>query len=102
MRPPTTIAMKMPEPIGTYLPRPSAAMLKMPPHITDVMRPQSAMKHMASGNWIPKRLIIFNGVYIVASINAIPSTEHTVICAREETFAPTAPPSRRPIIMQNQ
>ena len=38
---PNTMVIKIPEAIAVYLPRPSTAMLKIPPHITEVQRPTS-------------------------------------------------------------
>ena len=39
----------MPEAIAVYLPRPSTAMLKIAPHITEVQRPTSNMAKMPTG-----------------------------------------------------
>lgn len=49
MPPPTTIVMKRPDALAVYLPRPSVARLKMPPHMTEVHRPQSRRKRHFMG-----------------------------------------------------
>ncbi len=46
---PTTSIMKMPDACSVYLPRPSTARLKMPPHISEVHNPQSIRKIALNG-----------------------------------------------------
>ena len=94
--------MKIPDPIGTYLPRPADAKLKMLPHMTDVHRPQSEAKPIESGNVQPKTVTIFTGMYIAATNNAIATREQQVTIAFELTLPPIAPATTRPTIMQNQ
>ena len=53
----------------------------------------TAKLNLADGTILYPQISLDN---IVASISAIPSTEHTVICVREDTFAPTAPPTGKP------
>ena len=49
MAKPQTMVMKAPEAMAVYLPSPSVARLKMPPHITLAHRPTSRKQKMPTG-----------------------------------------------------
>ena len=94
-----------------YLPSPSTARLKMPPHITDVQRPHSVRNMTPMGTSIMAKPVPVNtGMRPIVSIGAkMPSstktsatTETAVSCALLETLPPMTPPIRRPHIIRNQ
>ena len=53
--------MKIPEALSVYLPRPSTAKLKMPPHMTDVQRPHNTNNAALTGTCaMPKPSVPLN------------------------------------------
>ena len=101
--PPQTSAMKIPEAGAVYFPRPSAARLKIAPHITDVQSPHRTMKMRATGSSLPNIAIFAeSGVKMKAMMNTMAAMEVAASIDFEETLPPMAPPARRPSIMQNQ
>ena len=109
--------MKMPEPIGTYLPRPSAARLNIAPHMTDVHAPQRTANIIESGTLMfcctetpatPITSVLkgsstnLTGAYMAASISAMPATAQNVTMTLELTLPPMTPPTMRPHIIRNQ
>ena len=47
--PPTTIVINIPDAAAVYLPKPSTARLNIPPHMTDVQRPQRTINRHFTG-----------------------------------------------------
>ena len=80
--------MKIPEAIAVYLPSPSTARLKIPPHMIDVQSPQSAKNMIPTGTVsIPKPMLappLNTGIATVVALGAnIPISKK--IKASEET-----------------
>ena len=101
--PPQTNAMKIPLAAGVYLPKPSAARLKIAPHITLVMRPQRNMRIMLTGNSIPLNVTTHaSGKNITHNSITIANDDTATNIALLLTLPPTAPPIRRPNIIINQ
>ena len=109
--PPQTSAMKIPEAFSVYLPSPSTARLKMPPHMTEVQRPISTSSAALTGTFTsPKpaeplktgRLTATSGANIAPSVSNRPTEETTVSILLADTLLPMAAPSRRPISIRNQ
>ena len=110
--PPHTIIMKMPEAAAVYLPRPSTARLKMPPHITEVHRPQSTKNMMLIGtSTTPNEMSLLNtgietvvliGARMAISTNASPNDATVASIFLLDTLAATEAPARRPTSIRNQ
>ena len=104
--------MKIPEAASVYLPRPSTAKLKIPPHIIEVQRPQSAINMMLIGTCAtPNEISLLNtGILTIVVIgqikarimNRIPTPDATVSIALLVNLPPKEAPTRRPINIRNQ
>ena len=110
--PPQTSTIKIPEAASVYLPSPSTARLKIPPHITEVHNPQRIKKATFNGTLaIPNQISLKNtGIPTVVSAG-LKIDSNTNTAAKEavapniallEILAPNAPPNRRPISIKNQ
>ena len=99
---------------SVYLPNPSTARLKIPPHITEVQRPTSTSNIALIGTFTnpnkPSALFLNTGIFTIVSVedkmapntNAMPIAETVVSIAFADTLAPTAAPTRRPMSIKNQ
>ena len=95
-----------------YLPMPSTAKLKMPPHMMDVHNPQSTKSTTETGTTCkPKLMSALNtgmltamsaGKKIPITTNKIASVLTVVNCDLAENLPPKSPPSKRPINIKNQ
>ena len=82
----------------------------MPPHITDVQRPQSTKNSTHVGAsiivndmfWNPGMLIVESGIHNPQSKKAIATVATVESCARLENLEPNDPPTRRPTSINNQ
>ena len=94
--PPTTIIIKIPEACAVYLPKPSTARLKIPPHIMDVHKPQSTKNRALTGTeaisnpfstlYPGIETVISFGVKIAINIKQIAVAETTINCVRVATL----------------
>ena len=109
--PPTTIVMKIPDAFAVYFPRPSVARLKIPPHITDVQRPQRKMNTQDNGTLAsvmvinPKsRLSVVSilPVNMAATIRTIPTEDTVISWVRVDTFPEIAVLVARPTSISSQ
>ena len=91
------MVIKRPEAAAVYLPKPSTARLKMPPHITDVQRPQSTINRHFTGTpdvmmkpsetlYAGMLIVRSPGKKMVISSSAIAVVVTKSICERVDTF----------------
>ncbi|EJX02534.1 hypothetical protein EVA_09363 [gut metagenome] len=110
---PNTIVIKIPLAIAVYLPRPSTAMLKIAPHITEVQRPTRRKAKIPTGTSChtivrlpqstPGKLTFTStGANIPNTTRAMVNVETVVIMARLLTLLPMLAPTKRPINIMNQ
>ena len=101
----------MPEAFAVYLPRPSVARLKIPPHITDVQRPQRKMNTQDNGTFAsvivmkPRSrfsVVSMLPVNMAATISMIPTEDTVISCVRVDTFPEIAVLVARPTSMSSQ
>ena len=95
-----------------YLPRPSTARLKIPPHITEVHKPQSTRNMIFAGTLtIPNEMsdwntgiitLVSTEVKIAARTNTRATPLTVVSIALLETLPAIEPPTRRPTSIRNQ
>ena len=112
MPPPQTITMKMPEAAEVYLPSPSTARLKMPPHITEVHRPQRTSSMMLTGTCaMPNEMSLWKTGMLTTALTGQSMAQMTSRQAADatvesialgETLAPSRPPAKRPMSIRNQ
>ena len=103
--PPQTITMKIPEAAAVYLPKPSTAKLKIPPHMMEVHKPQRAMNMIPTGtSTIPKEIsdkntgiltLVVAGAKIAIKIKIIPTVAADDNIALLEILAPKEAPNKR-------
>ena len=105
--------MKAPEAMEVYLPKPSTAILNIPPHITEVHNPTRINATMATGisavmkvneaQSTPGILTIHcSGRKIPNVTSTRVSIDTAAICVRLEIFSATNPPNKRPTSINSQ
>ena len=106
--------MKIPEAFSVYLPNPSTARLKIPPHMMDVQSPTNARNIALTGTCtspnIPSELFLNTGIFTIESVGAnmaeitriIPMAEAVPNIALAEILLPILAPIRRPTNISNQ
>ena len=111
--PPQTIVINAPDAIDVYLPNPSTAILKIPPHITDVHNPTRINAKIPTGTGAVIKVRVAQSTPGILTITSegknIPSNTNTrqmadtvAICVRLDTLLANIPPSKRPTNMSNQ
>src|SRR5574344_1210522 len=104
--------MKIPDAVAVYLPSPSTARLKIPPHITEVQRPHNTRNITPMGTSAkPNEISDWNtgidtfvsrGPKIPSNTKIRPTVDATANIALLETFAARLAPATRPINIRNQ
>ena len=104
--------MKIPEAAAVYLPKPSVAKLKIPPHITEVQSPQRVKSITVTGTSARlKDIFLLNtgmftnksvGRNIAMSTKSNPKEATKESIALLENLAPKVPPINRPMNIKNQ
>ena len=99
--------------MAVYLPNPSTAMLKIPPHITLVQRPTRRNARIPTGTSCQITLneaqsmpgtstVLVSGENIPKPTNSKVALATVVIIVRLEILAPILAPTKRPISIINQ
>ena len=104
--------MKIPEAWAVYLPRPSTARLKIPPHITEVQRPQStrnialagtsAIEKPSAALYAGIEIRMLAGRRIAMAIRTMAVIDTTMSCTRLDTLPEMTLDTRRPTSMRSQ
>ena len=106
------MTIKIPEAAAVYLPNPSVAKLKIPPHITEVQSPQRVKNMTLEGTSAsPKEIFLLKtGIFTTTSVgkkianntNNKPKEATKESITLLENLAPKAPPTNRPTNIKNQ